>query len=341
MNKKQVRLLKALNFSILDFFIRKKEEPKVQESIAKKPTRTKNVTYKGIKWEDVKLLQDTSSFKQVEKLLGVKLPKELIDLIVNCNGGSPTPCIFDTQRTMGHVFQALFSYNPDDEMNIFFVIENDYDNTFRKHKIIPIGDSANGDTICLNRKGQVFRLDHETWKFDDEDIIAPSINLLLEDAGLYDSDDYIKHYKKYLTMCYNSISLTMVSYMGEYELMAKPHNNTNEYGHWLRALYNHLRDVMNILPRIFDRCNNNAYKNEQKWHDEHLRTFKLPPDTDISIFKPNISFELEGDYECHLVIIITYYIADKAGKGATKHSFQYDLKGNLEDESVETKKQPK
>lgn len=332
MTKKQIRLLRALNFSILDFFMRKKPEvtPEIKQS-----TRTKKVTYKGIKWDNVKPLQDTSSFKQVEKLLGVKLPKELQNLIINCNGGEPTPAIFDTKRTMGHVFQALFSYNPNDAMNIFSVIEND--NFYKKNKIIPIGDSANGDTICINRKGEVFCLDHEIMKYDDKDIIAPSIDLLLEDAGLYDSDDYIKHYKKYLTMCYDSISFTMMPYMGEYELMVPPHSNTDKYGSWLRALYNRLRDIMNILPMTFDRCNNNSYKNAQRWYKEHMNTFKLPPDSNVNMYKPHISFSLEDE----LFIVITYYIADTAGKGATKRSFKYDLEGNLTDETVETKKQPK
>lgn len=336
MTRKQIRLLRALNFSILDFFMRKK--PEVQSEI-KTPSRTKKVVYKGVKWEGVTPLQDTSSFKQVEKLLGVKLPKELIDLIANCNGGEPTPDIFDTKRTMGHVFNSLFSYNTNDKMNIFDVINNN--DLYRKKKIIPIADTANGDTICINRKGEVFRIDHELWEYDDKDIIAPSINLLLEDAGLYDPDDYIKHYKKYLTMCFDSISLTMNRYMGEYDLLTKQHDNTEEYSSWLRAIYNHLRDIMNILPRIFDRCNIDSYKNNRLWCKEHRETFKLPPDAYLELYKPHISFVLEGDYECELFIKITYYLLDTQGKGVTKRSFKYNLEGKLEDESIETKKQPK
>lgn len=265
MTKKQIRLLKALNFSILDFFMRKKQEP---VPVAKKPTRTKTITYKGIKWEGVKPLQDKSAFKQVEKLLGVKLPKELIDLVTNCNGGMSLAS-FDTEHSdhWGKGSIELFSYNKDDEMNIFWVIKNCIDSKFKRLKLIPMGDTANGDFVCLEMDGQatkILLLDHETDQFYP---ISTTLEGFLTEC-LYDDEDFsLDGCKRLVHVCMNR--LNYVSY-----------NKTNiEFDitepSCIKMLYTNIDKICDNYNKMYTKHMSWQNKNLKKWYKEFMREYGL------------------------------------------------------------------
>lgn len=117
----------------------------------------------GIEWENIKPLIDKNVFKEI------KVPIELRKYIVKYNGGSPYPNVFDTATTKGKVFNALFSYNKKDKLNIFSILKNwDYEN------LLPFADDVSGDTLCIDLKNNsVVIVDHET---DKVDFVAKSID---------------------------------------------------------------------------------------------------------------------------------------------------------------------
>ena len=51
----------------------------------------------------------------------IEVPKELQNYIIEFNGGMPEPYCFDTNNRKGCVFHSLFSYNKEDNFNIFFI----------------------------------------------------------------------------------------------------------------------------------------------------------------------------------------------------------------------------
>ena len=110
----------------------------------------------NIKWENIEPLIDKNVFKEI------KVPIELRKYIEKYNVAPPYPNIFNTNRTKGKVFNALFSYNKKDKLNIFSILKNwDYKN------LLPFADDVSGDIICIDLEDNTIKLvRHETGKIE-------------------------------------------------------------------------------------------------------------------------------------------------------------------------------
>lgn len=285
MNKKQIRLLKALNFSILDFFIRKKEEPKLP--VFKKK---KTVKYKNIKWEYVIPLEDAKYITKAEKILGYKFPQELVDLITNCNGGSPTTCIFDTSHDSGRVFNSLMSFNPDDEVNIFSLIQHeDFKREFKKH--IPFAEDGRGDILVMSMGGQrgaIFLWDHEIREYN---FVCSDLNTFLEER-LYDTEDFTSkdNLKRLMNICqtrlddagYDNIHSSFGIDIDS-EFMDPPA---------IKKLFENLDNVCANLRKMFDKHESWQDKNIKKWYKEFRDAWGLTDSDEVGC--ANITCEIKA-----------------------------------------------
>ena len=111
--------------------------------------------------------------------LGVKLPEDYVEFIVNANGETPEPdMLYDfydevSEQENTSVIRRFFSFFPNVECeknNIKFIY-----NVMRREKtipvdMIPIADDPTGNVICIslssNDYGAVYFLNHE---FEDSD----------------------------------------------------------------------------------------------------------------------------------------------------------------------------
>lgn len=122
-----------------------------------------------LEWEYIKTLNDKNIFENIEKKYKIKIPNDLKEIILKYNSGEPTPNIFDTYKSKGKVFNALFSYNENDKCNIFFILNN-----FNHKNLFPFADDVSGDTICIDLKDNTIKLvRHET---DEIEFVSNSLN---------------------------------------------------------------------------------------------------------------------------------------------------------------------
>lgn len=331
MTKKQIRLLKALNFSILDFFIRKKQEPKVQESNKKQESKLpvfkkkKTVKYKNVKWEDVIPLENPKYITKAEKILGYKFPQELIDLIKNCNGGYPTSAIFDTCHDSRRVFNSLMSFNPDDEVNIFFFIQHeDFKKEFKKS--IPFAEDLSGDILVMSmdaQRGAIFLWDHEIREFN---FVCSDLNTFLEER-LYDSEDFTSkdNLKRLMNVCQTRLDNAgydnIHSSFGidiDSEFMGPPA---------IKELFENLDNVCANLRNMFDKHESWQDKNIKKWYKEFMNSWGLTDSDEVG--HANIACEIQALGGNLTITMYTVLGNDDDGDMETRYKSVFDVKGKL------------
>lgn len=122
-----------------------------------------------LEWEYIKKLNDDDIFDIIEKKYKIKIPNDLKKYVSKYNSGAPIPNVFDTSKSKGKVFNALFSYNEDDKCNIFFILDN-----FNHKNLLPFADDVSGDIICIDLKDNTIKLvRHET---DEIEFISNSLD---------------------------------------------------------------------------------------------------------------------------------------------------------------------
>lgn len=117
-----------------------------------------------------KVTEDRISY--VESICGITLPSDLRELILFANDGMPSKEIFDTEKSKGHVFKKLLSFNKEDIENIYTPIE-----VLKKENpsLFPFASDPAGNFICL-QKGKVVLWLHES---GDIEYVADSVSSLL------------------------------------------------------------------------------------------------------------------------------------------------------------------
>lgn len=122
-----------------------------------------------LKWEYIKKLNDKKVFEKIEKKIQNINSKWFKKYILKYNSGEPTPNIFDTDKSKRKVFNALFSFNKNDEYNIFFFLDN-----FEHENLLPFAEDVSGDRICIDLKDNTIKLvDHET---DEIEFVSNSLD---------------------------------------------------------------------------------------------------------------------------------------------------------------------
>lgn len=99
-----------------------------------------------IKWKYVKPIIDEDNVLNFLLQHGVNLPQQILDCIIENNGGRPSSTVFNTNKSKERVFKSLLSYNSEDRENIYSV----YPHMFRGTELYPIGTDAAGNFICID-----------------------------------------------------------------------------------------------------------------------------------------------------------------------------------------------
>ena len=135
----------------------------LEEEIKRSVIMTKN----NVKSMQFKYVKPTTKSKiaTVMKKYGISsLPKDLINLIINNNGGQPVKTTFDSEKTKELVFMRLLSYNNEDKENIHIGFDAIQEiNPNLSSVLYPIAIEAFGDLICLDlHSKKIVHLNHET-----------------------------------------------------------------------------------------------------------------------------------------------------------------------------------
>lgn len=115
-------------------------------------------------WKYVKPLEDSRSVEKYLDKYKITLPKDIISVLTESNGGRPQPnnsIITESQKE--YVFKALLSYNKNDRENIY----NIYPALFENTSLYPIGSDTAGNFLCFDTDSKKYVLwirdeNHET-----------------------------------------------------------------------------------------------------------------------------------------------------------------------------------
>ena len=124
-----------------------------------------------ITWKYTKKVT-VDKINKVESACGISLPADLRELLVLVNNGRPSKKIFDTEKSKGHVFKKMLSFNEEDAENIYTPI-----NVLKRENpsLFPFASDPAGNFICL-QKGKVVLWLHES---GDIEYVADSVTSLL------------------------------------------------------------------------------------------------------------------------------------------------------------------
>ncbi|MCK5644959.1 MAG: SMI1/KNR4 family protein [Gammaproteobacteria bacterium] len=129
----------------------------------------------SIQWQYVIPLKENNLIEDFECAVTYEFPNSFKECVVNNNGGSPSLSAFDTNKTKERDMKSLFSFNKEDEENIWIMNEwdgNDLDNMF-----IAFAIDNFGNLICfdVNNDSIVF-WNHET---NETEFVANSFDEFL------------------------------------------------------------------------------------------------------------------------------------------------------------------
>jgi hypothetical protein len=125
-------------------------------------------------WDFAEPLEDDSLLDEFENEYRVSFSTDLKRFLKENNGGIPSKGKFDTDKSKGRVFNALYSFNKENAGNIFAMfplIRRDNDT------MLPFAGDVFGNSICLDKNGKIILLLHETGEIE---FIANSIGELLK-----------------------------------------------------------------------------------------------------------------------------------------------------------------
>lgn len=113
-------------------------------------------------------------FVSFEKLIGIKLPKDFKDFILETNGGIPTPdcfSVYDGEETWETNIYFFGLYK---ELYELYSLPYNY-NEYRGmilNNLIPIGNDYSGNLICIdinkNNFGKIYFSHHDYFSYNDE-----------------------------------------------------------------------------------------------------------------------------------------------------------------------------
>lgn len=114
-----------------------------------------------VEWKYIKPIPDKNVVKQFLEKNNIVLPRYLVQIITEFNGGRPSKKDFKTSDGREYVFKSLLSYNKADKENIYGI----YPELFINTTLYPIGSDAAGSFVCFDTKSKELKLlNHETGK---------------------------------------------------------------------------------------------------------------------------------------------------------------------------------
>lgn len=137
-----------------------------------------------MKWKFVKKLKNIDFINEVEKKLMLSFPKELRELILKYNHGTPEPNTFDTKNLKGISFGELLDFNLDSQSNILEHYSWIQDKL--PPNVIPFSVGAGGDYLCYDfriskTKPEIVYWNHEQIsQIEGDKLIVPDHELEYE-----------------------------------------------------------------------------------------------------------------------------------------------------------------
>ncbi len=117
-------------------------------------------------WKYVKPLDSADAVIDFTKRYNVSLPKNLIKILTDYNGGRPSDKEICTVNGDEYVFKSLLSYNKTDKETIYSF----YPKLFKETTLYPIGFESSGSFVCYDTKKKRYVVkNHET---DEEELIT-------------------------------------------------------------------------------------------------------------------------------------------------------------------------
>lgn len=132
---------------------------------------------------------DISEISEIERIIGIKLPKEYSEFLLKFNGGKPIRNCFvldsEDYKEVSHFYSERFSIYSGDLIKSI----NKYTDQIPSH-YLPVAESPNGDVFCISLKkidfGSVYIWDHEMANYDgkpwEENMLklAETLSIFLE-----------------------------------------------------------------------------------------------------------------------------------------------------------------
>ena len=81
--------------------------------------KNKEMNTTSIQWRYVELLEKSSSIEEFESVVNYKFSSSFKKCVSENNGGRPSVGTFDTSKTKEREIKSLFSFNKEDEENIW------------------------------------------------------------------------------------------------------------------------------------------------------------------------------------------------------------------------------
>lgn len=97
--------------------------------------------------KNISELKNKSSISSVEKLYGIKFPKEMIEFFLENNGGTPINKLF-TADGKEYELRCFLSFNEDEYNSIHKAIQSYQTET--KGKIAPVAKDSGDNYFCIN-----------------------------------------------------------------------------------------------------------------------------------------------------------------------------------------------
>lgn len=116
----------------------------------------------NIIWKYVNEQLTNQEISQVEDQLNIKFPKDYLEVVINNDGGYPSPNDFILNHSL-ETFNNLISFKTTDSSNIIETIEAVSDRLIEG--VIPFGEDPGGNLICFDYRNNtmptVVFWDHE------------------------------------------------------------------------------------------------------------------------------------------------------------------------------------
>lgn len=134
---------------------------------------------KDIRWKYVKEKGNKEKILAYQNEHDIKFPDDYIDCVMEYQGGTPKPNVFDTIKNQERILKSLLSFCENKNENIFAVTEWLKDRIPKE--LIPFANDPSGNYICFeyanDNNPKVVYWNHET---NEIEYVAESFSELLD-----------------------------------------------------------------------------------------------------------------------------------------------------------------
>lgn len=122
----------------------------------------------GLTWKVTRPLSDRTPINKLEEIVGIVLPDDYVECVMENNSGYPSFEQFETVEGIRHIFNNLLSFDEKKKVNVYNTYASVYALTGNP-KLLPIAEDPFGNYICFDFSGSEKRVvfwEHETKKIE-------------------------------------------------------------------------------------------------------------------------------------------------------------------------------